>query len=121
MRKPAAGLFLSLTLICLLPWAVGCARPTARPGVQAGPVWCPGPPVPKLAPLNAAEQLCSPGNTDRTLKNLSALRTYAGGLEEALACYESQLATNSEKAWIPAFAGMTGAGAQPIVGEPRLK
>jgi len=89
MKKPAARLWLLSTLICSLLWAGGCAGHQTRPA-KVSPVWCPAPPAPALLRLRDTDHLCSSGNAEKIMKNLSALRAYAEGLETALGCYEAQ-------------------------------
>ena len=60
-------------------------------------VSCPKPPAPVLVQLDLAEYVASPGNVDRLLKNVSALRAYAEGLEAGVGCYEGQTATATNK------------------------
>jgi hypothetical protein len=47
-----------------------------------------------MVPLDPAEYVASPGNIDRLLKNVSALRAYAEGLEAETECYERQISPN---------------------------
>ena len=80
---------------CSLPWVTGCAQ---KP-IEAGPpvlVPCPKPPPPVLVPLDPAEYVASPANVNRLLKNVSALRAYAEGLEAEAGCYERQVVESSE-------------------------
>jgi hypothetical protein len=49
-----------------------------------------------LLPLDPGEYLAGPANHQRLLKNISALRAYAEGLELTVICYEKQQSLSSK-------------------------
>lgn len=46
---------------------------------------------PLIIPLDPNEYVASPANINRLLKNVSAQRAYAEGLEAESACYKAQV------------------------------
>ncbi len=54
------------------------------------PLPCPRPAPPDLPPLDPEEYLAGPVNLKKLMRNISALRAYAEGLEYTVNCYEKQ-------------------------------
>ena len=81
---------------CSPLWGAGCAQRPIDPGPPVL-VPCPKPPAPVLVMLDPAEYVASPANVDRLMKNVSALRAYAEGLEAEVGCYEGQVSTTGKK------------------------
>jgi len=76
-------------MICSLLSGAGCAGRAAEPAPALLP--CPVPPPPLMSALKANEYVSSPGNISKLLKNISAQRAYAEGLEITVNCYETQM------------------------------
>ena len=95
MTRPAGRPFIFLIMIFLLLWVTACAGREVRPTPTLLP--CPVPVPPFMSVLNVNDYIASPANVAKLLKNISAQRAYAEGLEITVDCYEKQITLSGEQ------------------------